>query len=59
MTPDELRAWREGRGYSRPQLAALLGVDRVTVWTWETGHSTPPPYLALALRALELDDEER
>lgn len=32
-----IRELREARGMSRQELANALGVDRVTVYRWETG----------------------
>lgn len=32
-----LRAYRNARGLSRDDLAALLGVSKPTVWRWEAG----------------------
>lgn len=34
-------AAREGAGLSRPEMARRVGVDRVTVWRWETGKQRP------------------
>lgn len=33
-------------GKSRPEAAAELGVDPVTLWRWETGKATPRHELA-------------
>ena len=35
MDGAELTVWREARGYSRSQLAALLGVHYQTIVKWE------------------------
>jgi hypothetical protein len=35
------------------QLAAILGVDVTTLWRYETGKHPAPPWLSLALEALE------
>lgn len=57
MTPGEIRAWREERGMSQADLAEALSVDgrlaQPTVSRWETGERTQPPFLSLALRALQ------
>lgn len=53
MTPTELRAWRKQAGLSQAGLASLLGVDVMTVSRWERGEREIPPFLHLALRALE------
>jgi transcriptional regulator with XRE-family HTH domain len=61
LTGPALRAWREGRGLSRPRLAALLGVSVEAVKLWERGYQlnparapAPPPRMAaLACAAIE------
>ena len=37
-----LRAWRAGQGLKCAELAALIGVTRRTLWTWETGRANLP-----------------
>jgi transcriptional regulator with XRE-family HTH domain len=37
VTPDELRAWRRGRGWTLAQAAAALGWDETALSRWETG----------------------
>lgn len=49
MTPEQLATLRESIGLTREQLAGALGVDRTTVWRWETGGTPIPAYLPLAL----------
>jgi transcriptional regulator with XRE-family HTH domain len=44
---------RKALGLSRMQLAATLGIDVSTLWRYETGKQPAPPWLALALEALE------
>lgn len=56
MTGEQLRAWRTERGLSLAELGKLLGVDWTTPQRWETGRTTMPPYLGLALGYL--DDHE-
>lgn len=51
MTP--LRAWRKRVGLSQVALAARLGVGNQAVNRWETGRREPPPYLWLALAAIQ------
>lgn len=53
MTPKQIRAFRKRLGLSLDAMAEALGVDRMTVWRWEKGKRTPPPYLERALRDLE------
>lgn len=52
MTPDQLKAWRAQAGLSQPGLAALLGVDPMTISRWERSQREIPPFLHLALEAL-------
>lgn len=49
MTPEQLASLRESIRMTRDQLAEALGVDRTTIWRWETGATTIPVYLPLAL----------
>jgi transcriptional regulator with XRE-family HTH domain len=49
----ELRTWRRVRYLAQRELGDLLGVGKMTVWRWESGESTIPPYLALALAHLD------
>lgn len=48
MTPEQLATLRESIRMTREQLADALGVERTTVWRWETGMPSPA-YLPLAL----------
>lgn len=48
----EIAAFRERHGLTLDSLAALLGVDRMTVWRWEAGRRAPPAFLRLALDRL-------
>jgi transcriptional regulator with XRE-family HTH domain len=52
---ERLVARRAALGLSQTRLARLLGVDRVTLYRWETGRSNPPSWLLVraALDALE------
>lgn len=43
IDPDEIRRVRVAAGYSQERLARALGVDYVTVWSWEKGRYTPNP----------------
>jgi transcriptional regulator with XRE-family HTH domain len=53
MTPADLQAWRTSAGLSQAGLAALLGVNVMTVSRWERGLRSIPPFLHLALKALD------
>ena len=55
MTPADLQTWRKEAGFSQSGLAAVLGVDVMTVSRWERGTREIPPFLHLALRALADD----
>jgi len=55
MTSDQLRQFRTNRRLTATALAALLGVNRMTVARWEDGSRACPPMLALALAALAFD----
>ena len=37
MTPNQLTALRKRTGLERSAFADLLGVERTTIWRWETG----------------------
>ena len=58
MTKDELKTWRADNGYSQAKLATALGVASMTVTRWEMGIRSIPPYLHLALKALEGGETE-
>ena len=49
----EVRAWRRTRWLTQPQLAQLLGVRPHTVYRWESGESSVPSFLKLALDQLD------
>lgn len=55
-----LQEQRKRAGLTQSDLALLLGVDRVTIWRWEQGFTTPTGVmkkrLALALRTLDQAD---
>jgi transcriptional regulator with XRE-family HTH domain len=53
MTPEDLKAWRKEHGYTQPLLAQALGVHPVSISRWEIGVREIPPFLHLALDALE------
>ncbi len=53
VTPAHLKAWRDDNGYTQVDLALALGVIPLTVSRWERGVREIPPFLHLALEALE------
>ena len=53
MTPAELKTKRNAMGLSQQSLADWLGVNRVTIARWEIGTRDIPPFLHLALQALD------
>lgn len=53
MTPSEFRAARKRLGLTRAALAEALGVTPRTVGNWSWGHTEIPPFMALAIEALE------
>lgn len=58
MTNEELKYWRAEHGYSQGTLAKALSVHIMTISKWERGIRELPPFLRLALRALELEGGE-
>jgi transcriptional regulator with XRE-family HTH domain len=58
MTHNELKKWREKKGYSQSELAKALGTHVMTVSQWERNIRTIPTFLHLALRCLELEGGE-
>ena len=58
MAPNELKAWRKRNGYTQVQLAKALGVGQVAIARWETDVRKIPPFLHLALDALEYKAKE-
>jgi len=53
MNQMALKAWRQRHQLTQRQLAALLGVTPMCVAFWEWGRRRIPPFLGLALEALE------
>ena len=58
MNGNELKEWRRNQNLTQGALADLLGVHRVTIAKWEAGDRGIPPFLPLALEALENRIEE-
>jgi transcriptional regulator with XRE-family HTH domain len=53
MEPDQLRDFRLKHKLTQAKLAELLMTTGNTVARWERGERAIPPYLALALQAIE------
>lgn len=53
MDREELREWRKRNRFTQVDLAKALGVHPMTVSKWETEAREIPPFLSLALTALE------
>ncbi len=53
MESEELQNRREALGMSRDELAKALQTTSVSVWRWENGERSIPPYLPLALETVE------
>jgi DNA-binding transcriptional regulator YiaG len=63
MEAHEITRRREQLGLMQRQLAAAIGVDRVTLWRWETGANRPrglaARQLAATLARLEKEQAQR
>jgi DNA-binding transcriptional regulator YiaG len=55
MTPEEFKHRRLLMGLSQTQLAQILGVQSMTISSWERRRRAMPPYIALLLRQVETD----
>ena len=54
ITAQEIKAIREGLGWSQIQLAAELGIgSQLTIIRWENGKNSPLPIFETKLRELE------
>lgn len=53
MTGKELKNWRMKHNLTQLELANYLRVERVTITRWELAMRSIPPFLFLALEALE------
>ena len=58
VTSIELKKWRIDHSLTQPKLGKLLGVTKTCIYRWEAEFRNIPPFLALALRALELEGGE-
>jgi transcriptional regulator with XRE-family HTH domain len=55
MQPSELIKWRKAHGLTQAELALMLGVASNTVYRWEAGTRTIPPFLRVTLKCLDLE----
>lgn len=53
IAPAEVLAFRRRRRWTQEALSQALGVSKRAVEEWEAGRKPPPPYLRLALAALQ------
>ena len=53
MQGKELKVWRKKHQLTQMEIAEYLHVDRITIWRWEAELRAIPPFLFLALEALE------
>ena len=51
MTAEAIKKWRTAQRLTQVEMANLLGLQSggVTISSWESGRSSPQPYLDLAL----------
>ncbi len=54
LTPSTLIAWRERMALSQREAAIALGCSRGALAGWESGKTTIPKYIGLAMSALAL-----
>lgn len=59
MTPEYLKEWRKKNGLTQLELAKKLNVAGMTVSRWETRLRSIPPFLSLALQAIECETKKR
>lgn len=52
MKPQDIRALRTAYGLTREEFARALGVNKQTLYFWETGKSSPSRYDILVLHKL-------
>lgn len=57
LSPDELKAWRDGLNLSKRQAAAALGVARNTYRAYEVGKYPVPRYIWLATMMISVNRE--
>ena len=58
IDPQKLRSWRESNGYTRKQLAELVGCGRTSIENWENGYRVSRKARLKFQSALGFDPEE-
>ena len=58
LAPADIAAWRARHGLTLTVAGRILGLDRQTIFSWESGRSRFPFYLAFALAYLDEHTEE-
>jgi transcriptional regulator with XRE-family HTH domain len=53
MNAQAFKAWRKRLGHTQERAAELLGVSRRVVAGWETGETSIPKMVALAIWAID------
>lgn len=53
LPPEFLSQWRAKKDFTQARLAGGLGTDVRTIKRWESGDRKIPPFLGLALAAIE------
>lgn len=53
MDGADVRDWRKARSIKQAVLAEILGINMMTVANWETGRTLAPPFIHLALEAVD------
>lgn len=59
MTPDQFCALRKRTKLTQGQFALAVGVNRVTVWRWETGKVEPSPLMVEHVRRVTAELAEK
>jgi len=59
MDGKDLQQRREALDMSREELATALQTTAVSVWRWENGERSIPPYLSLALETIERNAKKK
>lgn len=57
VTAQEVRAFRQGQGWTQQAMADALAVSKRAVEQWEGGQNVPPPMLRLVFAAVAAGTE--